>query len=85
VNDGVPVPDLPFRPNEYSFYFSHCMWTVLYTAVITVIVLLCTHQLYNYLINLTTPITHDVVAFRDKKLAEIKEPEVDLLEHFKKA
>jgi hypothetical protein len=62
------------------------MLTILYTAIITLIVLLCIHHLYNYLTsNLTTPITHDVVAFREKKLAELKDPETDsVLEHFKK-
>jgi hypothetical protein len=79
-------PTFLFVQTQQSFYAWYCMWNILYTAVITVIVLLCIHHLYNYLtVNLTTPITHDAVAFRDKKLAEIKEPEVDsVLEHFKK-
>ena len=62
------------------------MFDILYTAFLTLISMILLHHLYNYLtVNLTTPITHDAVAFRDKKLAEIKEPEVDsVLEHFKK-
>jgi hypothetical protein len=45
------------------------------------------HHLYNYLTTtLTTPILHDDIAFRAKKLAEIKDPPLeDILEHFKKA
>jgi predicted RecB family endonuclease len=65
------------------------MWTVLYTALITLLILLSVHHLYNYLkSNLTTPITNDVVSFRDKKMEEIKkEPQelTSLLEHFKKS
>ena len=63
------------------------MWTVLYTALLTMLVLVTVHHLYNYLTTtLTTPILHDDIAFRAKKLAEIKDPPLeDILEHFKKA
>jgi hypothetical protein len=68
------------------------MWTVMYTTVITLIVLISVHHLYNYLkANLTTPVTHDVVSFHDKKRAEIGkaiQPDqelTELLEQFKKS
>ena len=67
------------------------MFTILYTAAITTIILLMLHHLYNYLKrNLTIPVVHDVLGQTTQKYNEIQKTltpnaEVeDYLKHFKK-
>jgi len=83
-----PNPEQTFRFIHRVSTLSYCMWTVLYTAIITLLVLVTVHHLYNYLkSNLTTPVTNDLVSYHEKKIAEMKEtPELEgLLQHFKKS
>ena len=50
------------------------MFTILYTAVITLFVLILIHHLYNYLkLSLTIPRVDDVIHSYEKKYDEIKQ------------
>lgn len=84
-----PNPEKTFRSIHHVSTLPYCMWTVMYTAIITLLVLVTVHHLYNYLkSNLTTPVTNDLVSYHEKKIAEMKEgtPELEgLLQHFKKS
>ena len=85
-----PNPEQTFRSIHRVSTLRYSMWTIMYTAIITLLVLVTMHHLYNYLKStLTTPVTNDLVSFHEKKIAEMKEttaPELDgLLQHFKKS
>ena len=73
----------------WFYSYTRCMFTILYTAVITTLILMMLHHLYNYLkTHLTIPQVHDVLLQNTQKYKEIQkvlDPELeDYLKQFKK-